>query len=176
MLPLLGAEFTAVCNNKRKILFSNSSVWLQMMSGRLFLYVRPSVPDNETSGAVIQDSRCIQQMPRFSFSDLIVDGGLVTQHCCCVISFCSLFYLRNGLHPISMHLLLCTLGALLVGVIVGAWNDSRQLKTVASFSLTLAALSPILKTITRDYSSDTIWTISCLLFFVNTVTQPYDTP
>lgn len=126
-------------------------------------------------------------MRQYTYSQLLVEVGVITQHLAGLVLFCAVFSLLY-VQAID-HRALLTINLLLGGCLVAfscAWrvsfdcadaargsHPSLVIKNILVFAMILAGLSPILKTLTEDTSSDTIWALTSGLFFVNCVFHRY---
>lgn len=132
-------------------------------------------------------------MPVYSFKEMARDSGRIVQQLAAILAFIATFLLvLEG--RISVNALITVANGSSV-LAYGAWvaymrNEIRGVASKSSeqnlrvrgrktilhgliFTLLLMLFSPILKTLTEDTSSDTIWAISSYLFVLCWVAQDY---
>ncbi|GJC82807.1 phosphatidylinositol N-acetylglucosaminyltransferase GPI2 subunit [Colletotrichum liriopes] len=141
---------------------SRKRTWKKLM------WVKQSYPDNYTDQDTFLES--LQRNPRlqpYDFWPLVADSTVIVQHVCSVIIFIVCFVLiqKQRVSPVSVvsfSSLATFLGWLL--------RLNQRLSTVKSAILiysTLLGLSPILKSLTKSTSPDSIWAMSFWLLTIN---------
>lgn len=146
---------------------------------RKCLYEKSNKPDNWTDEYFLVELRKNQNVIKHKYLDLVLQTALITQHVCLLSFFCSVFHLTYTKKLSSYSLLVgdaCILLAVVVGARICRIATWPFLGKVVVFALILAGLSPILKTLTEDTSSDTIWALSSILFLINCTFQSYGQP
>ena len=150
-------------------------------------------PDNYVDESFLLHLRRNVNVPVYSLTRLIKDSGRITQHLSVILAFvaCFLMVLEGSLQVGSL-LSVANVTSVLAyaGWVLYMRNEislehskdrerflrQRGRETIIEgliFTLLLMALSPILKTLTEDTSSDTIWATSSLLFLLCWVSHDY---
>jgi phosphatidylinositol glycan class C protein len=150
-----------------------------------------TVPDNYTDEATFLDH--LQRNPRlqpYEFWSLMSDGTVIVQHLASVVVFCCCFVaiIQGRVSPVAVVVWasLCSVLAWAFwdywmglshssekdgpDTFVGSRSTRRRLTTIKSAALIYAALlglSPILKSLTRSTTSDSIWALSTWLLLIN---------
>ncbi|KAG9254239.1 phosphatidylinositol N-acetylglucosaminyltransferase-domain-containing protein [Emericellopsis atlantica] len=152
-------------------------------SWKKLMWVKQSYPDNYTDQATFLGD--LQRNPRlkpYDFWPLVADSTVILQHVCSVIIFvvCFAFIFQDRVSPVSI--VSWSSGATVAGWFVweywtippfnpGEINHLHErlgtLKSSALIYSTLLGLSPILKSLTRSTSSDSIWAMSFWLLVIN---------
>lgn len=141
------------------------------------LYQKSSLPDNYTGKNFLNGLKRNAHLKTYTYRHLAVESGLISQQLCALSLFCSSFTLvyteRKGEIPYLDSILLFCL-AFSYCLHLKVWSFAKCLSNVVVFGLVLAGLSPILKTLTSETSSETIWALSSLFFFCNCIFHRYD--
>jgi len=109
----------------------------------------------------------------------VIESGTISQHISSVAIFIVLFiFFSEG--AITAHALLgIGLCLTLMGYVYwqvtsnGESNAVSVIKGAVLFMSTLLLLSPILRTLTEDYSDDTIWALTTIFFLANLLLHDY---
>lgn len=144
---------------------------------RKCLYVKSHKPDNWTDDSFLDELRKNMNMKRYTYLELVLQTALIGQQLSLLFLFCSAFYFTFAKIIPTGWLLACDLSILVFILIVNLFSNFGVLSLfpkVLIFALILAGLSPILKTLTEDTSSDTIWALSFMLFVANCIFQKYN--
>ena len=119
---------------------------------------------------------------KYSYSSLVRNTGSVTQHLASIaifiVIFIKLYQEEYSINSLILHShLICTVGYFIYYFLLDTrhkrYSLRQTLKASGLFLLTLLGMSPILKTLTEDTSSDTIWAMSVLLFGGNIAFHDY---
>jgi hypothetical protein len=149
------------------------------------------VPDNYTDEATFLDH--LQRNPRlqpYEFWSLMSDGTVIVQHLATVVIFCCCFVaiIHGRVSPVAV-VGWASLCSLLAWALWDYWMGLSQLpakeesdrhsgprstrqrlttaKSAALIYAALLGLSPILKSLTRSTTSDSIWALSTWLLLIN---------
>lgn len=160
------------------------------------LYSRQPFPDNYIDTSFLTQLRRNANVPVYRFVELVPIAGRVAFQLTVITAFVGLFLLllldENAL-PLNQLLMLSNASTV---VAFGSWvaymrsdlhtlkrqsRDEKRLRrrgvgSVLSgliFTILVLLLSPILKTLTEDTSSDTIWACSSFLFFLSWMSADY---
>lgn len=150
------------------------------------LYIRQDFPDNYVDGTFLQQLEKNVHVKLFGKRELILGACHVHQHWSSVILFLVLFsHVYNGIWSANYLLML---NNALLGTIYLFWmfhvrlgklnarmrHAKKQVaKTAILLIMTILGLSPVLKTLTEDISTDTICTLTGLLVCVNLMCHNY---
>jgi len=156
------------------------------------LYLKQYFPDNYVDESFLTQLQRNVNVPVHTFSEMVKDSGRIVQQLSAILAFIASFLLIlddkisvNSLITISN---VSTILAYATWVIYmrneikkGAKDKENYLRkrgreTIIHgliFTLLLMIFSPILKTLTEDTSSDTIWAISSLLFLLCWIAHDY---
>ena len=143
------------------------------------LFEQTGKPDNWTDEFFLKRLKKNLNVQRYNYWDLVFKTGLITQHLSCLSVFCSVFYAVYDGKTSSREMLVYLIGILFVLFVSFSIHQPtayQDIPRVFVFSLILAGLSPILKTLTESTSSDTIWALSTLLFIANCLFHTYNEP
>lgn len=150
------------------------------------LYIRQDVPDNYVDDTFLQQLEKNVHVKLYGKRELMLGACHVHQHWSSVILFLVLFsHVYNGIW--SANYLMMLNNALLVTIYLfwmfhvrlGKLNDRMRYakKQVAKAAIllimTILGLSPVLKTLTEDISTDTICTLTGLLVCINLMCHNY---
>jgi phosphatidylinositol N-acetylglucosaminyltransferase subunit C len=152
------------------------------------LFIKQSFPDNYVDGTFLSEMKKNVNVKLYSEKDLFLGACYVHQHWSSVFLYLILFGLvyRGKCSTASLHLL----NNLLLGGIYVCWmahvkfgkldqQEKYAKKQVAKAAIllimALLGLTPVLKTLTGDISTDTIFILSIVLFLVNLIFHNYGT-
>lgn len=145
------------------------------------LYIRQPFPDNHVDGSFLREMKKNVHVPMYSYAQLVSYTLPLLQHISTIVSFLALFH-RLQLDLISpAQLVTLTNGLSMAGYF--AWMlwvrrtadaDHRQwgkqtAKSGLLLLLIILAMSPILRTLTEDTSSDTIGYMVMGCFLLNLI-------
>ncbi|KAF2089874.1 phosphatidylinositol N-acetylglucosaminyltransferase, partial [Saccharata proteae CBS 121410] len=143
------------------------------------LWVKQAYPDNYTDEETFLDH--LQRNPRlqpYEFWPLVADSTVIVQHVCSVTIFVCCFtgIVQERVSPVAV-VSWGSLGTVLGWVLWDFWpvsslspRNQQRLATLKSAILiycALLGLSPILKSLTKSTTSDSIWAMSTWLMCIN---------
>ncbi|ORX89480.1 phosphatidylinositol N-acetylglucosaminyltransferase [Basidiobolus meristosporus CBS 931.73] len=148
------------------------------------LYVKQEYPDNYVDSSFLEEMQKNANVRSYDYWTVVRESTVITQHISSIIIFVAVFIWLY--HKVLSAQTLIWSGTLSTGVGYIYWDYSisktdplyqhKRLKTTKSAVLLFVALlgfSPILKTLTKDTSSDTIWAVTVCLFLVNMLLHDY---
>lgn len=156
------------------------------------LYLKQPFPDNYVDGSFLTQLQRNLNVPVRTFPEIVKDAGGIVQQLSIILAFIACFLLILE-QRISVNILI-TISNTSTILAYGTWvlymrNEikkgakdreiylrKRGRETIIHgliFTLLLMLFSPILKTLTEDTSSDTIWAISSLLFLLCWISHDY---
>ncbi|KAI9230566.1 MAG: phosphatidylinositol N-acetylglucosaminyltransferase-domain-containing protein [Piptocephalis tieghemiana] len=151
---------------------------------RKVLYVRQPYPDNYVHTSFLEQLQRNANVRPYQYWYLVKESCVVLQHLSSIIVFISLFYLMYEESWSPRALVGFGAASTLIGY--AFWDTScRRMDPAHRYSRRntikagillfglLLGLTPILTTLTRDTSSDTIWSLSTLLFLLNALAHDY---
>ncbi|CAI5755828.1 unnamed protein product [Candida verbasci] len=135
------------------------------------LYLQQSYPDNYTDKSFLSQLKRNTTVAKYSYLKLIDDFSLIV------------FYITNILLVILMFIgiyvhewdptLSIIITSLISTIILFIFQTSINLKSFILITFILLICSPILKSLTKSTSSDSIWAISFILSISNTIFHEY---
>lgn len=150
------------------------------------LYIRQDVPDNYVDTSFLQQLEKNIHVRLYGIEELILGACHVHQHWSSMILFLVLFsHVYNGIWSANYLLMLnnALLGTIylfwMFHVRLGKLNPKTRhakkqvAKAAILLIMTILGLSPVLKTLTEDISTDTICTLTGLLVCVNLMCHNY---
>ncbi|PVU89649.1 hypothetical protein BB561_005236 [Smittium simulii] len=118
------------------------------------LYIEQGYPDDYVDKTFLIELQKNANVKIYEYWTVVAESIVVTQQFSSILIFISIFiYLYNGHFSEAM----------------------RMLRGVVNFGLILYFLSPVLRTLTEDTSSDTIWALTVLFFILNLTFHDYGT-
>ncbi|KAI9476860.1 glycosylphosphatidylinositol anchor biosynthesis [Coemansia sp. RSA 989] len=152
---------------------------------RRLLYIKQDFPDDYVDDTFLMELQKNANVRMYEYSTVVMQTTVVTQHISSIMVFIAVFInlYRNTLT--ASLLLWCSTTSTVMGIVL--WdllNLTLQLpiqriirvdmiKGAVLFALLLFGLSPVLRTLTEDTSSDTIWAMTVILFCVNLAFHDY---
>ncbi|CAG8468491.1 9917_t:CDS:2 [Paraglomus brasilianum] len=148
------------------------------------LWVKQDYPDDYVDSTFLHELRKNVNVRAYDYWEVVMESGVISQHISSIIIFVAVFiYLYFDM--LSAEKLIAT-GTILtaIGYIIWAlsirktdpsyeYKQKKTAKGAVLFFATLLGLSPILKTLTKDTSSDTIWALTVILFLTNMLFHDY---
>ncbi|KAJ2129112.1 glycosylphosphatidylinositol anchor biosynthesis [Coemansia sp. RSA 1807] len=154
---------------------------------RKLLYIPQDFPDDYVDDTFLMELQKNANVRMYNYSTVVMQTTVVTQHISSIVVFIAVFInLYRG--ALTGNLLLwCSTVTTVIGII--SWDllcltlrtpvqriiRLGMIKSAVLFALLLFGLSPILRTLTGDTSSDTIWAMTVIFFFVNLAFHDYST-
>ncbi|KAI9343450.1 phosphatidylinositol N-acetylglucosaminyltransferase subunit C [Zopfochytrium polystomum] len=146
------------------------------------LYIRQPFPDNYVADTFLQELRSNVNVKTPTYLQVVIGSTLVTQQLSSVALFVGIFVLLfvGSLDPQSLvagSASLTLLGAAVWIVVgpgrIGVMEGVRIAKGGVLLFTLLLGLTPLIHTLTKDTSSDTIWALSSILFILNLLFHDY---
>lgn len=165
-----------------------NSVGLRSSGWKKLLYLRQPYPDNYTDESFLSQLKRNETVTKVPYRKLVKDFSQIVFHVNHLVVVILLF---TGIYHYKwdpMHLTMATSILSVVGYVVWTFNGrqnthhTHQNNTQINFNsvklfilimFVLSILSPVLKSLTRSTSSDSIWSISALLTFSNIIFHDY---
>lgn len=171
---------------------TNPNPWVKL----LYINQSDQYPDNYVDSSFLASMQKNVHVRTWDYWTVLISSGSVTQHIDSIIMFIILFGFLYMDYITTFHVFIILFIVVLVGSLswiylhesiksqleenlkylssmhdeVGSWI---YFKLLSLFILYLWGLSPVLKTLTRDISSDTIWTWALISFIVNALFHDY---
>lgn len=158
------------------------------------MYLKQPFPDNHVDASFLTQLQRNVNVPVHSFTEMVRNSSQIVQHLAAILAFisCFLLILENR---ISVNFLIALANGSTI-LAYSSWvvymrneirmsRDSKDREDYLRksgretimhgliFTLLLMLFSPILKTLTEDTSSDTIWAVSSLLFVLCWISHDY---
>ncbi|CAK7892428.1 phosphatidylinositol N-acetylglucosaminyltransferase Gpi2p subunit [[Candida] anglica] len=137
------------------------------------LYLHQSYPDNYTSASFLSQLKRNTTVIKHSYWKLVDDFALIAQHLSSIMAVIVLFV---GIHSQNINPIRPTVyTTIITSVAYMATNQhsSKSLKSSLVLLFIILILSPVLKSLTKSTSSDSIWAISSCLCLANTLFHEY---
>ncbi|KAI9189674.1 glycosylphosphatidylinositol anchor biosynthesis [Blastocladiella emersonii ATCC 22665] len=147
---------------------------------RKVLYMKQGYPDDYVPPTFLHLLRTNVNVRQPALLPLIRSTFGIALQLSMVVTFAGLFYYLDSarLDPVALIVTSSAVSASLFAAtrILGPASTQAVLdsiKTGLLFFSTLLGLSPLLNTLTADFSEDTIWALACLFFGLNLLLQDY---
>jgi phosphatidylinositol glycan class C protein len=151
---------------------------------RKILYIKQDYPDNHVDSSFLELMRKNANVRAYEYWSVVVASGAILQHVSTIVAFLAIFMLlyydrmsHQWLIVGGSLLTVCgyaywdwTIGALYPQQRLDRWEILKSAALLFGF---LYGLSPILMTLTRATSSDTIWSLTVICFIVNLLSNDY---
>lgn len=139
------------------------------------LYINHGYPDNYTDESFLDEMKKNVNTRMYDFRSVVFESGIVSQQLATICIFVSTFiYLdSNTIQPTTLLLIifiLFLLGIIFRNIISKVRTDITSFYTVSAL---LFALSPILKTLTKTISTDTIYAMTTCMLVANMLFHDY---
>ncbi|OLY78120.1 Phosphatidylinositol N-acetylglucosaminyltransferase GPI2 subunit [Smittium mucronatum] len=151
------------------------------------LYIKQDYPDDYVDKTFLIELQKNANVRIYDYWLVVSESIVVTQHLSSIIIFIAFFiYLyRDNISNyflVNTSLVMLLLGSLLWDGILSKLNppqplilNMKMVRSVVNFALILYFLSPVLRTLTEDTSSDTIWALTVVFFILNLTFHDYST-
>lgn len=149
---------------------------------RKLLYLKQPYPDNYTDQSFLSQLKRNETVIQYSYFKLVKDFGLIVYHVnnlLLVIEIFAKIYYFNW-DPIyftgicsAITLVAFSIWELHLNNFTGYAANASKLKSFVLIIFMILILSPVLKSLTRSTSSDSIWSISFLLTMANIIFHDY---
>ncbi|KAL6454564.1 gpi2 Phosphatidylinositol N-acetylglucosaminyltransferase GPI2 subunit [Candida maltosa Xu316] len=136
------------------------------------LYLQQPYPDNYTDKSFLSQLKHVQPPRKYSFWELAEDFSLIVFYLSCILIVNLMFigmYVNNW-DPIIPTLITTTISFF---AFIFLENSTMNLKSLMVIIFILLIVSPILKSLTKSTSSDSIWAISFMLCLANALFHKY---
>lgn len=151
------------------------------------LYIKQPFSDNYVDESFLGELQKNINVACHNYTELLHSSTLLTQHLSAITIFLCVFWAVKTAKMNGTQLVLLANILTLVGYASWMWwiqkdrkhekqrgnLSKQQLKAAMIFLMVLLGLSPVLKTLTEDTSSDTIASLSLLCFLVNLIFTDY---
>ncbi|KAJ1828432.1 glycosylphosphatidylinositol anchor biosynthesis, partial [Coemansia sp. RSA 2599] len=154
---------------------------------RKLLYIKQDYPDDYVDDTFLMELQKNTNVRMYDYSTIVMQTSVVTQHISSIMVFIAVF-INLYSSALTGQLLLwgssisTVLGFILWDLLNMYLRTPEQriirvklIKGAVLFALLLFGLSPILRTLTEDTSSDTIWAMTVIFFCVNLAFHDYST-
>ena len=129
------------------------------------LYHPQPYPDNFTDEELFLNSlKRNKNLKTYTFSDCVSKGQLPLQQFCFTVAF---FLLNVTKLKVSENLLYFMAFITIIGYLAIVGFSIRESRTIVLFGGFLFGLSPIIQTLTRTISDDTIYAMASICLFIN---------
>ncbi|KAJ1937394.1 glycosylphosphatidylinositol anchor biosynthesis [Kickxella alabastrina] len=154
---------------------------------RKLLYIKQEYPDDYVDETFLMELQKNTNVRMYDYSTVVMQTAVVTQHISSIMVFIAVFISLYRGSLTGQVLLWCSSVSTLFGFVF--WDllnmylrtpeqrivRFKLIKGAVLFALLLFGLSPILRTLTEDTSSDTIWAMTVIFFCVNLAFHDYST-
>ncbi|KAJ2638448.1 glycosylphosphatidylinositol anchor biosynthesis [Coemansia sp. RSA 1286] len=154
---------------------------------RKLLYIKQDYPDDYVDDTFLMELQKNTNVRMYDYSTIVMQTSVVTQHISSIMVFIAVFINLYSSSLTGQLLLWSSSVSTVLGFIL--WDllnmylrtpeqriiRLKLIKGAILFALLLFGLSPILRTLTEDTSSDTIWAMTVIFFCVNLAFHDYST-
>ncbi|KAJ1834184.1 glycosylphosphatidylinositol anchor biosynthesis [Coemansia sp. RSA 2711] len=154
---------------------------------RKLLYIQQDYPDDYVDETFLMELKKNANVRMYNYTTVALQTTVVTQHLSSIMVFIAVFINLYRGTLTGSALLWCSTVTAVLGII--SWDllsltlrtpvqriiRFGTIKAAVLFALLLFGLSPILRTLTEDTSSDTIWAMTVIFFCVNLAFHDYST-
>lgn len=136
------------------------------------LYLQQPYPDNYTDKSFLSQLKKTNSITKYPYQSLVEDFSLIAFYMSCILLVNLVFvgiYVEQW-DSIALTLVTTTISFFAFLVIK---NSSMNIKSLMVITFILLILSPILKSLTKSTSSDSIWAISFMLCLANAIFHEY---
>lgn len=151
-------------NTSSPVFKREESLWKKL------LYLKQPFPDNYTDTSFLSQLKRNSTVAKYSYAKLAQDFSLIVFHLSCLFMVILLF---AGIYLYQWNIVIAVAFSSILSILGLLKMEESNLKSYFIFIFMLLILSPVLKSLTRSTSSDSIWALSCLLFLANTVLHDY---
>ncbi|CAB4389669.1 phosphatidylinositol N-acetylglucosaminyltransferase [Rhizophagus irregularis] len=151
---------------------------------RKLLWIKQDYPDNYVDSTFLEELEKNVNVRAYDYWAVLKESCVISQHISSIVIFIAVFiYLYLDMLS-AQNLIISGTVFTIIGYIF--WDKSisktdpsyeykrwKTAKGAVLFFATLLCLSPILKTLTKDTSSDTIWALTVILFLANMLFHDY---
>ncbi|KAI5962897.1 GPI2 [Candida theae] len=145
------------------------------------LYLKQPYPDNYTDASFLSQLKRNTTVAKYSFFQLVEDFILIVFYISCILLVNLMFIgiYSKGWDPVEPTVYSTVTCVTIYGLLRYHYllpsisRSNLNLKSLTLISFMLLIVSPILKSLTKSTSSDSIWAISSILCIVNSVLYEY---
>lgn len=145
------------------------------------LYLKQPYPDNYTDVSFLSQLKRNTTVAKYSYLQLVDDFVLIVFYISCILLVDLMFIgiYSKGWDPVKPTVASTIICVLFYGLLryhyllSSILGSNLNLKSFILISFMILIVSPILKSLTRSTSSDSIWAISLILCIVNSVFYEY---
>lgn len=156
------------CSVSNFSLIVEKSLITKMAKWQKQLYIKQNYPDNYVDKSFLQDMKKNQNVQPLNLINVIHASTKVSQQFSIIILFIITF--KNITSNIAEYLLLSNLIVYLYIV----YRNRHHLMIGILFSCVLIFMTPILKNLTRDITTDTIYSFTFIMLSLNMLFHDYD--
>ena len=141
-------------------------------SWKKLLYLQQPFPDNYTDQSFLSQLKRNTTVAKYSYKNLVQACSFIVFYISCILLVILMFI---GIYEKQWDPIIPTListGISLVGFF-SLKNLSMNMRSLMVITFILLIVSPILKSLTKSTSSDSIWAISCVLCLANSIFHDY---
>ncbi|KAJ2373255.1 glycosylphosphatidylinositol anchor biosynthesis, partial [Coemansia sp. RSA 2603] len=154
---------------------------------RKLLYIKQEYPDDYVDGTFLMELQKNTNVRMYDYPIIVMQTAVVTQHISSIMVFIAVFInlYRGSLagHALLWVSSIITVLGFVFWDILSLYLHTPErrivrfnlIKGCVLFAMLLFGLSPILRTLTEDTSSDTIWAMTVIFFCVNLAFHDYST-
>ena len=150
----------------------------ERLEWKRYLWKKQDFPDNYVDSTFLQEMTKNVNVTHFDYKTVVLESFSVTIHISTILLFVGVFillYTQRG--NAALYLCTSTLLSLLCFVIWDYFqrqqNKWRILFSCILLCIILLGLSPMLKTLTKDISSDSLWMFTTSMFLGNILFHDY---
>jgi len=134
------------------------------------LYLQQPYPDNYTDTSFLSQLKRNTTVAKYNYGKLVADFSLIVFH---LSSLFLVLLIFTGVYLYQWNLLIPLLISSVLSIMGLIVSQSENLKSYFVVIFMLLIVSPVLKSLTRSTSSDSIWALSFILFVANTLFHDY---
>lgn len=147
----------------------------QLPQWKKLLYLKQPYPDNYTDKSFLSQLKRNTTVKRYSYVKLVEDFSLIVFHVSCILLVILTFkgiYVHNW-DPVKPTILSSVIWLLGFASLPISNDNKINTKSFILIIFILLILSPVLKSLTKSTSSDSIWAISFMLCIANVLLHDY---
>ncbi|CAG8517455.1 phosphatidylinositol N-acetylglucosaminyltransferase [Gigaspora margarita] len=151
---------------------------------RKLLWIKQDYPDDHVDDTFLDELQKNVNVRAYDYWTVVMESTVISQHISSIVIFIAVFIDLFWGRLSAQNLIISGTVLTIIGYIF--WDKSisktdpayeykrwKTAKGAVLFFVTLLGLSPILKTLTKDTSSDTIWALTVILFLANMLFHDY---
>ncbi|CAG8532989.1 4648_t:CDS:2, partial [Racocetra persica] len=139
---------------------------------RKLLWIKQDYPDDHVDDTFLDELQKNVNVRAYDYWTVVMESTVISQHISSIVIFIAVFIDLFWGRLSAQNLIINGTVLTIIGYIF--WDKRwKTAKGAVLFFVTLLGLSPILKTLTKDTSSDTIWALTVILFLANMLFHDY---